>query len=503
MASFLLNLLTLPTGRTLDDKYPGTRQYGARFALQIFFSLNLLNFADRYVPSAVKTLYADELGLSDFESSLPFTGMVVVFMVSAMIFGLISDKDLIDRRFVLCFGIIFWSLATALAGLATNLVSLIILRSLVGVGEAAYGTICPPMVGDFYPEKERNVAYGIYYLAIPLGGAVGFGIGSFCGSLWGWRVAFYICGIPGILASFLILRINNPVRGINDARHTTQTASSESYKEIVTTLNPVTANDPTLEPVADPPSTSDSAVEPYKSPAWPNDEQENVQAEKEETAKANASMDVGILWGELWELLSNPAYMLATAGLIASESASLPSPVTQLTHHSLTPTCLSSVYSHWPHSQQQPHSLVLTAASPPPFRRQLLAGRASGLVRHLPRALRQLVPRGVRAGHRRRHRHRGHRRHHARVQGRRALQAQGQVIVLPRAGPVLLRRRGSAHLGGQYSLASLAQLPVHHRRGDLLLGIYRADLGAVHQRGPPAPPSAKCRLANISSTHFG
>lgn len=70
------------------------------------------------------------------ETALPTTGMVVVYVISATLFGFLADKQIVDRRYVLCGAIVFWSLATASAGLAQNLEQLIVLRSLVGVGEA-------------------------------------------------------------------------------------------------------------------------------------------------------------------------------------------------------------------------------------------------------------------------------------------------------------------------------------------------------------------------------
>lgn len=126
-------------GKTLNEDYPNIRQYGASFALKIMTSINILNFADRYVPSAVKSLIEADLHINDFQSSLPATGMVVVYMIFAVIFGVLSDKQLVDRRYILFGAILFWSAATALAGLANNIVQLVALRSLVGVGEAAYG----------------------------------------------------------------------------------------------------------------------------------------------------------------------------------------------------------------------------------------------------------------------------------------------------------------------------------------------------------------------------
>ena len=206
----------LVVGQKLDRQYPNTRQFGASHALRILASINLLNYADRYVPAAVKTLFQAELHLSDFQTTLPNTGMIVVFMIFAMLFGTMSDKKVLDRRVILCGAIIFWSCATALAGLATNLVQLVALRSLVGVGEAAYGTIAPPMLSDFFLEHERNTVYGIYYLAIPVGAALGFGIGAVLGGAYGWREAFFGVGIPGILMALSVLTLNDPVQGIND-----------------------------------------------------------------------------------------------------------------------------------------------------------------------------------------------------------------------------------------------------------------------------------------------
>jgi hypothetical protein len=197
-------------------KTVGMRQPGSHTALITLTAINLLNFADRYVPSAVKALIQDDLHLSDFQTSLPSTGMVIVYTIFAIIFGMISDKQYFDRRIILCGAIIFWSLATSLAGLASNLTQLVLLRSLVGVGEAAYGTIAPPMLSDFYPVNERNIMYGIYYLAVPVGGALGFIIGAGVGSAYGWRVAFYACGAPGLFVAVMVLKLKNPPSGIND-----------------------------------------------------------------------------------------------------------------------------------------------------------------------------------------------------------------------------------------------------------------------------------------------
>lgn len=203
-------------GRKLEGTRRHQRQEGAQFALVVFSTINLLNFGDRYVPNAVKQQIKDELELSDFQTSLPTTGMVLVFMISGLLVASVVDMELIDRRKILTFAVVFWSFATALAGFAENIEQLVFFRSLVGVGEAAYTTIVPAMLADFFPRRDRPAVYVIYYLAAPIGGAIGFMTGGVVGSAYGWRVAFFACGVPGILLAGVIPFLNDPVRGVND-----------------------------------------------------------------------------------------------------------------------------------------------------------------------------------------------------------------------------------------------------------------------------------------------
>jgi len=203
-------------GKSLTAKHKNQRQEGASYALIVLSCINLLNFADRYVPSAVKSLLKKDLHLSDVQTSLPATGMILVYMVAALFFGWIADMRILDRRLILAGGIASWSLVTALAGVSQSFGQLLVFRSLIGVGEAAYMTIVPPMIADFYPIADRNMAYLVFSLSAPLGGALGFVAGSVLGPAWSWRVAFFVCGFPGILVSLLVLTLNDPSPGVND-----------------------------------------------------------------------------------------------------------------------------------------------------------------------------------------------------------------------------------------------------------------------------------------------
>jgi len=84
------------------------------------------------------------------------------------------------------------------------------------VGEAAYATLAPAVISDFYPPERRNRILTFFYVAIPVGAAVGFAVGSVLGEHFGWRVAFLACGLPGLVAAALALKIQDPGRGTFD-----------------------------------------------------------------------------------------------------------------------------------------------------------------------------------------------------------------------------------------------------------------------------------------------
>ena len=95
-------------------------------------------------------------------------------------------------------------------------------HALVGVGEATFGIFAPAVLADFYPERDRNRILSIFYLAIPVGAALGYLAGGQMGTIWGWRAPFFICAIPGLVIAALYVWIGaEPVRGASDHVKTT------------------------------------------------------------------------------------------------------------------------------------------------------------------------------------------------------------------------------------------------------------------------------------------
>src|SRR5436309_5665444 len=127
----------------------------ARWGLIVLTLVNLFNYLDRFVVSSlVESLKRSELHLSDVQLGALATGFIVVYMLTSPIFGALGDRR--GRPRLIAAGVAVWSLATALGGLARGFVTLFVARSTVGVGEAAYGTVSPAMLADYFPIERRG-----------------------------------------------------------------------------------------------------------------------------------------------------------------------------------------------------------------------------------------------------------------------------------------------------------------------------------------------------------
>jgi len=187
----------------------------ASFGLGILSIINLLSYMDRYVVSAlVESLKHSELGLSDANLGSLMPAFLVVYTLTAPVFGALGDRR--SRPRLIAFGVACWSFATALSGLAGSYLSLLAARASVGVGEAAYVTIAPSLLSDYFPARQRGRVMAIFFCAIPVGSALGYVVGGLVDKHYGWRMAFFVAGIPGLLLAALCLLLRDPPRGAQD-----------------------------------------------------------------------------------------------------------------------------------------------------------------------------------------------------------------------------------------------------------------------------------------------
>jgi MFS transporter, Spinster family, sphingosine-1-phosphate transporter len=182
---------------------------GAWSALAILASINLLNYIDRFVfPAVAESIKQSSLHPSDTAIGLGTTAFIGVYLLTAPLFGAVGDRA--GRTRWMAGGIALWSVATALGGLARTMPELIAARAVVGVGEAAYSAIAPAILADYFSEQTRGRAYAIFFAATPVGAALGYGIGGFVDAHWGWREAFFVAGVPGLVLGWLVLRLKAP-----------------------------------------------------------------------------------------------------------------------------------------------------------------------------------------------------------------------------------------------------------------------------------------------------
>lgn len=189
-------------------------------------ALNFLNFIDRAVIAAVLKPMQTDLGLSNFESGLLNTAFLIGYFLTCPLFGARADKS--ARKGLIALGVLIWSAATVASGLASGFWTLLIARIVVGVGEASFSVLAPTIIDDVSPPERKGSALSAFYLAIPLGYALGYILGGAIAKNWqavvgpdvlsGWRGAFLVVGGPGMVLALTCLLIAEPKRKLADAK---------------------------------------------------------------------------------------------------------------------------------------------------------------------------------------------------------------------------------------------------------------------------------------------
>lgn len=221
---------------------------GARHALLLLLLINLFNFIDRQVLAAVETPIREEFFRSNPNDPKTETAnakelmgylsfaFLVTYMLTAPIFGALATR--MSRWLLIAIGVIVWTLASGASGLAPYLAGqlggggslllfgcalptaylvMLLTRCFVGVGEGVYGPIAPDVISDLFPPARRGQILAWFYAAIPVGGALGYALGSEVVRLTGqWRYAFYLVVPPGLLLGAWCLLMREPPRGSAD-----------------------------------------------------------------------------------------------------------------------------------------------------------------------------------------------------------------------------------------------------------------------------------------------
>ena len=206
-----------PTSRSVvmtTSRTPIPTIGGKYFALAILFSMNLLNYVDRYSFFAVGTQIKRDFEIDDFWYSVLGVSFMIVYTIVSPFMGWLGDRY--HRKGLLAGGVFLWSLATVGTAFSSDFSHIFFWRSLLGIGEASYGVIAPTLIADLFPVSQRGRAMGVYYLALPLGGALGYTLGGSIGQEFGWRAAFWVVGLPGVVIAVAGLLMTDPGRGASE-----------------------------------------------------------------------------------------------------------------------------------------------------------------------------------------------------------------------------------------------------------------------------------------------
>jgi MFS transporter, Spinster family, sphingosine-1-phosphate transporter len=199
-------------------------RYYPRTALLLFTALNLLNYVDRSVLNGVQLRIQEEFHLTGAQTGLLTTAFFWCYMAMAPAMGWLADRY--PRKYIIALGGIVWSGATLLTALTKNYPELLFRHCVVGIGEASFATIAPTFIVDLFPQERRGRVMGIFYLAIPVGTALGYVLAGQLEPRYGWKEPFYIAAIPGLILSLSILFLREPVRGQQDTLAETPTRAT-------------------------------------------------------------------------------------------------------------------------------------------------------------------------------------------------------------------------------------------------------------------------------------
>lgn len=191
----------------------GDRQNN-HLSLALIWLLGIVCVLDSAIISSLLTPIKAEFGFSDEQMGRFASLFTLAGILGAPVMGALANR--FSRKTILLFGATLWSVGSLSTGLATGFFGLLFWRILTGFSEAAYNTVAPGWLADLYRPRWRNVVFSLYMLRNKIGTAAALAIGSWLASEYGWRTAFFVAGLPGIVLVLLLLKVKEPTIGALD-----------------------------------------------------------------------------------------------------------------------------------------------------------------------------------------------------------------------------------------------------------------------------------------------
>jgi MFS family permease len=201
----LANTATIPA--------EGSSTLGQRwYVLIIMMLVYTISIADRYVLSTLLGPISKEFGLTDTETAWLGIPLALFYVVMGIPLSWLCDR--VNRTKLLAASVAVWSAMTAITGYTKGYFDLLLARVGVGIGEAGGTPACNAIIADYFPADRRSMAMTVFALGAPIGAWLGSDIAGYVSTLHGWRAAFLVLGVPGIVLALIILvTIREPERG--------------------------------------------------------------------------------------------------------------------------------------------------------------------------------------------------------------------------------------------------------------------------------------------------
>lgn len=203
---------------TSEPSNAGLSQGARRYALVVLAVVYMFNFVDRQILSILLPAIRDEFQVGDTVLGLlTGTAFALFYVILGIPIARLADR--VNRRNLIALAVAVWSGMTALSGFAANIWQLTLARVGVGIGEAGCSPPAHSMIADYYPPEQRSSAMGFYTLGISAGIMLAYLAGGWVAQNIGWRAAFLIVGVPGLLLALVVrFTIREPERGASEKR---------------------------------------------------------------------------------------------------------------------------------------------------------------------------------------------------------------------------------------------------------------------------------------------
>ena len=238
-------MLSAASAPKMSNKFLGS----AGFALLIMLLIHMTKTVDRNIMGVLFEPLKAEFAVSDTLLGLVAGAIFgVLHALASIVLGHLSDR--MSRVKLLSTACVIWSGLTMVCGVVTSFWQLAFARAGVAMAEAGSAGTAVPLIAEMFPANRRSLATGIYFLGAPFGVLIGIGLGSWIAQHYGWRAAFFMAGLPGLLLGILLyFFVREPSRAVSECLQTASVKPAVNHAKqegIYTSIKFLIANRPYL-----------------------------------------------------------------------------------------------------------------------------------------------------------------------------------------------------------------------------------------------------------------